>query len=309
MKKLHFKILVPFSLVIGALSLGLFSCDRIENPIPVEEGGLDWDLFPGGDSADYNWPTWNANTNTLKNVLLEDYTGHRCVNCPAAGTLAKQLEDNNPGRVFVASIHASPSSGFQAPVPPEFVMDFRTEAGTAYTTEMLGTFPGNPIGCINRTEVNGMVWQPTPFWDANTTAELATTLDVNLQVQYSYHSATNGLFVHTETDFINSISGTYNLIIFLVRDDVVAPQELPSGPDHHYHHHSVLSANINGTWGTQIVDGAADVSEPYYNHYSYELPDPIADTTYDINNLSLITFLCDRNSFEVKQVIKTPLSD
>ncbi len=59
--------------------LGLFSCDRIENPIPVQYGTLDWELFPGGDSADYNWPTWTTNTNTERNVLIEDFTGHTCV--------------------------------------------------------------------------------------------------------------------------------------------------------------------------------------------------------------------------------------
>ena len=129
---------------ISVFSFGLFfffySCDRIEQPIPVKVGGLDWDLFPGGDSADYSWPTWTQNTNTFQNVLLEDFTGHTCTNCPPAATIAKNLEDANPGRVFIASIHASIGNSFQAVEPPEFTNDFTTESGNTYVNEIPSFF-------------------------------------------------------------------------------------------------------------------------------------------------------------------------
>ena len=70
----------------------------------------------------------------------------------------------------------------------------------------------------------------------------------------------------------------------------------------------VLSDNINGTWGTLINDGGlADENTEVYNDFTYVLPDPSLFPTYNIENLSLIAYLCDRNTYEVIQVIKSDI--
>ena len=55
------------------------SCDKVENPYPnLPSSELDYNLYPNGDSAHYAqnaWPTFMANTNTLRSVMIEDYTG------------------------------------------------------------------------------------------------------------------------------------------------------------------------------------------------------------------------------------------
>ena len=37
-----------------------------------------------------------------KGILLEDYTGHLCTNCPEAAQLLKALEDDSSNNVIVA---------------------------------------------------------------------------------------------------------------------------------------------------------------------------------------------------------------
>jgi len=286
----------------------LISCDKIDNPIPQKyNDGLDWSLFPGGDSADYSWPTWTANTNTNRNVLIEDYTGHLCTNCPAAAAIASTLESNNPGRVFVASIHASPDGSFQEVQPPEFLTDFTTDAGDDYTNDMSG-FLGNPMGTINRLDggFSNSVWYFDSDWTLTTSNALSDPLQANLQLQYNYYPSTNALFVHTETEFITDLDGTYNVILYLMRDTIVAPQKMNTGlTEEEYHHHSVLTDNINGTWGTQLISGPVTTGEKFYNDFSYQIP--TTDSTFNIGNLSLISYVCDRNSYEILQVIKTKL--
>ena len=286
------------------------SCDYIENPIP-ESSSINWDLYPFDTIANpYPWPVWTTNTNTIKRILLEDYTGHTCTNCPAAAVIAKQLEDDNVGKVIVASVHASPSGTFQAVQLPEFVADFQTTAGNIYVNEM-ENFLGNPMGTVNRTSNGfaGSVW----FFDSDcsraVTNELTGSLIANIQLEYNYYPQTNGLFIHTESEFNSSLSGDYNLIIYLIRDAVEAPQKLNNGTtEEEYEHHAVLTDNINGTWGDAIVNGNVNAGDKFYNDYSYQLTDPANDSTFDINNLSLITYLCDRNTYEVIQVIKTELT-
>ena len=83
-------------LFIGLVAAtGLTSCDKVENIYPegVSSSELDWSLYPDGDSTHYvdvanAWPTFTANTNSDRNVLIEDFTGHKCVFCPAAADLA-----------------------------------------------------------------------------------------------------------------------------------------------------------------------------------------------------------------------------
>ena len=292
------------------LAIVFQSCDNIENPIP-ETSAINWDLYPFDTIANpYPWPVWTSNTNTIKRILLEDFTGHTCTNCPAAATIAKQLEDDNVGKVIVASIHASPSGTFQAVQLPEFVTDFQTTAGNIYVNEM-ESFLGNPMGTVNRTSNGfaGSVWFFDSDWSSAVTNELTGSLIANIQLEYNYYPQTNGLFIHTESEFNSSLSGDYNLIIYLIRDAVEAPQKLNNGTtEEEYEHHAVLTDNINGTWGDAIVNGNVNAGDKFYNDYSYQLTDPANDSTFDINNLSLITYLCDRNTYEVIQVIKTELT-
>ena len=106
------KKIVFVSMIAVALASAVGSCDKVENPFPKDTGGLDWSLYPDGDSAHYaqnHWPTFTANTNTQRNVIIEDFTGHRCVNCPntAAAVHAKVISD--PDHIYAASIHSGPA--------------------------------------------------------------------------------------------------------------------------------------------------------------------------------------------------------
>ena len=295
------------------LLITMLSCDKIESPLPEEFGKFDWSLYPG-DPSNYPYDisnpssNWGVNTNT-KGILLEDYTGHKCTNCPSAAQTAKSLEDDSVKNVIVASIHASADGSFQA-TDGLYVNDYRTDAGDEYVSEMTG-FLGNPMGTINRNSqgLSGSVWYLATEWVNGVNNEINKPLIANIQLKYNYFASTNGLFIHTETSFSDLISGDFHLIIYLIRNEVISPQKFNAGVvDTNYHHHSVLSKNINDTWGSLINEGGvADENTVVYNDFSYKLPDPTIDPTYNIENLSLIAYLCDRNSYEVIQVIKTEL--
>lgn len=294
--------------LISVSVLGLFfffySCDRIEQPIPVKVGGLDWSLFPDGDSADYTFPTWIQNTNTLQNVLLEDFTGHTCTNCPPAADIAKSLEDANPNRVFIASIHASIGNSFQAVEPPKFTADYTTESGNSYVNE-IPSFFGNPSGAINRQGggLGNTIWYLSSAWTNKTNSTLSNTPKANLQVQTNYYPQTRGLFIHTESEFLSTLSSEYAIVIYLVRKTVVSPQKLTDGStEEEYSHHNILSSVINGTWGNTI-SSAPITGEKVYNDFAVELPDNSNDSTYDTNNLYLITYIYNKSTYEIIQVV------
>jgi hypothetical protein len=296
-------LLVVFAFIVFGVSF--YQCDRIENPIPRKYGTLNWELFPGGDSANYDWPVWSPNTNTLQNVLLEDYTGHTCTNCPSAATEAANIEAAHPGRVVVVAVHASTTNGFQVPSLPSYPTDFRTTEGNAYATAMNISF--NPAGTVNRMSSGGNYFQFFSDWNNSVQSELAKTPKFNLQLKHNYFASTRGLFIHTESEVLNSVSGDYNLIIMLCRKKVIAPQAGQGLTYYEYEHHNVFSGCINGTWGTNIVEGSSETGSKLYHHYSIQLPDSSSDTTYNASNLRLMTFICNRDTYEVMQVIQTDI--
>ena len=79
------------------IAFAIFSCDKVDNAYPAQTytGGLDPTLYPG-NITDYVVPTFSPNTNTNRNVLIEDFTGHTCIFCPDAAAEAHNLETANP---------------------------------------------------------------------------------------------------------------------------------------------------------------------------------------------------------------------
>tara|TARA_Y100000991_G_C21970775_1_gene349313 strand:- start:436 stop:1371 length:936 start_codon:yes stop_codon:yes gene_type:complete len=294
----------------------IVSCNKIESPLPEEFGKFDWSLYPGDpitySSSFYDISNpdgnWTLNTNP-KGILLEYYTGHICQQCPVAGSEAKRL-DTTFSNVIMTSIHAHPQGAFQGPEPPTFTIDYQTEAGNEYVRES-GEMPGmfaNPLGTINR-RINSLStehWFQKDKWENAINDEiLDSILNINIQSQSHIFTQTNGLYIHNQSSILNNISGNYHLVIYLVRDICVSPQKTQNGTILDYEHLYVLSDNINGTWGTEIVNGTAEKDSIIYNNFTYQLIDPNMDSTYNPYNLSLITYVIDRNDMKILQVIKT----
>jgi len=308
MKKFIF--LSPILLVVA----GITSCDKIEDPIKPAIL-LDTTLYPG-NWENYPEPIFSANSNTDRNVLLEDYTGHRCPNCPAAAAIAKTIEAGNPTRVFVASIHAGPGglSSFQDLASDcgtitnpngEYCTVFYNAQSIAYGAAFNGGgfgFIGNPQGTISRVSfAASTMFQFSTEWQTRVDELLtANDLKVNIQAQSNYYAETNGMYLHVETEFLQDLSaGSYSLVVYLLEDNVEDFQDSMSIVIENYEHHNVFRGCLDElAWG-QSIGGAHAVGEKAYFDYSYELPAGKTNTNYH-----LLIYVYDVATYEVLQVIK-----
>lgn len=299
---------------IVALSSVISSCDKVEDPIkpPIE---LDTTIYPG-NWDDYQEPVFSQNTNTDRNVLLEDYTGHRCPNCPTAAYKAMEIEDNNPDRVFVASIHAGPTglSSFQTtasdcgqPSNPTnkyctiFYCDEGVEYGQTFGGSGLGFF-GNPQGTMNRVNFTGSdMFQFYTEWD-NKTSDILTTNDlkVNIQAESNYYTETNGFYLHTEVEFLEDLSGgQYNMVTYLIENEVIDYQDSLGTAVSYFHHHNIFRGCLDGlTWGRSI-DSDYSLGSKTYLDYSYKLPSGQTNSDYHI-----LIYVYNVDTYEILQVIK-----
>ena len=111
----------------------LSSCDHVENPYPAVSTDLDTTLFPGvwSEYVANEWPTFTQNLNTDRNILLEDFTGHLCPNCPNAAREIEAIRTIYEDQIIALAIHVSPDFArpYSANQAPSFQYDFRTEWG------------------------------------------------------------------------------------------------------------------------------------------------------------------------------------
>lgn len=322
-------------ILTAVLATVIASCDKVKNAYPANavSSTLDWSLYPDGDSAHYYaqglWPTFTANSNTQRNVLIEDFTGHQCVNCPASTANMEQLIATNPEHIFGLAIHAGPTglTGFQvtsAAYPTVFYCDAGLEIGQHFGQDIPGsTFVGNPAFCVNRTKTNNQFTSNAGTTIANKTSTcLASTLKINIQAVTNYFPSTRGLFLHAEVDKIDaSITSDLAIVVCLVEDSLIARQlvqanttwdpdgtfggdpNTPDGINETYHHRDILRGCIDGrTFGKVLTASDLGTNGKYFVSYSYRLPDQ-----YNADNMKLYIYVYDKTTEEIYQVIEKHL--
>ena len=307
------------------LVIGLFlivinsSCDKVKNPYPKQFVDMDTTLLSGITFKEYKntlWTNFSNNSNTLRNVLIEDFTGHKCVNCPYAAKTALLIEDANKDRVFVASIHSGPNGniGFQSTSGTVFSRDFTNPQGLEISKLISdGGFVGNPSGTINRTSHGGQIFQNYTTWD-NYSSSIITEniLKVNLQSIINYFPTTRGVFLHTEVDVKTAILDDLYQVVYLIEDSLISPQTTPSdwpiaNLDMNYVHHDIHRGCIDGkAEGRKLTsdfkkdkDGKTLTGDKYYLNYSYKLPD-----AFNPDNMHLLIFVYNKSTKEIYQVIR-----
>ncbi len=317
MKKIFFGI-------IAISALFFQSCDKVSNPYPKQFIDIDTTLLYGMDLVEYKntkWPTFSENTNTLVNVLIEDFTGHRCIYCPAATTLAEDFEALHPGRVFIAGIHASPSGGTSGTQQDfdfaPYTQNFTNPTGLQIAVDLAAidaNFSSNPAGTTNRKTIAGHMFNPSTDWATNSNNILnANVLKVNLQSKTNYFPETRGMILHTEVDLTSTPSADLFQVVYLMEDSLISPQKFPLGAeDLNYVHRDIMRGCIDGLpMGRKLTElmkvdknGAVIAGDKYYLNYSYKLP-----AQFNAEIMHLLIYVYDSSTMEILQVIRQKVKE
>jgi len=181
-------------------------------------------------------------------VLLEDYTGQLCVNCPNAAGVIDQLHEAYGENVIAVGIHGGRLSLSSS----QNDLGLATEEGEEYYTN--AGSPAQPSGRVNRLSSPSTIDK----WQALVKDEIAKTAPVSLDVEAVYNKDSHSVDITVDALGIDGVSG--KLQLWLVEDNIVAPQMMPDGsPNAAYVHNHVLRAAVNGTWGEDfsIAEGGS----------------------------------------------------
>jgi len=155
------------------LTVFLFSaCDKIEEPYLISTGNADTAACPA--------PEFPEITTHIKRVLLEDYTGHTCVNCPSAAVISHDLKEQYGDQLVLIAVHAG---FFAKPTNTgNYTFDFRTTAGTAWDDQFGIGRIGNPNGMVNRRKINNTFVVPPSGWSGAVDGMVAEIPQLDIQI-------------------------------------------------------------------------------------------------------------------------------
>ncbi len=210
-----------------------------------------------------------------KKVLLEDYTGHGCVNCPEAAVLAHELKEKFCDRVVIIGVHAGYFAQPNFGGNPLFSANFTTEAGNTWDSFFGNSNMGNPNGLIDRVQgANGYVLFPAS-WGETIDPLLSQPASALITISNDFDTDNKTLSTTVQTNFQSELTGVYKLIVCITQDNIIAPQKNnneeigPTPIDSTYVHNHVLRKVINGSWGEDLVSsGTVNTSTTYEKTYT-----------------------------------------
>lgn len=214
-------------------------------------------------------------------VLLEDYTGQMCVNCPKGSEVIESLLEAYPDNLIAVGIHGGPL-GFKG---NSRTLGLATELGDEYYNHWKLEY--QPVGLVNR---HGAV--NYTGWIEAVEAELLKDSYVEMALSAELQDDQIQIVVSEQ-----SLRGGYHgkVQVWVLEDGITAPQKMPDGSTNPvYVHQHVLRAAVNGLWGDDLQVGEGMTKEQTYQ--------ATVDASWNKANLSVVAFVY--NDEGVEQVVK-----
>ena len=222
-----------------------------------------------------------------KKVILEEFTGTGCPNCPNGHTTADTLLNNNPGNLFVIAYHPTNSSYTTSdPMRDAYPNPFYTNPFISPSNRYM------PSAIINRRVWNGVERiQSTSSWtnDANTIKNESSPLNVG--VAALYNSATNMLNVDVEVYFTANVTDALTIYVELTEEGIIYPQSGGSSP---YTHHHTFRKSFVSQWGDAI---SAPTTQSSLKTYSFNFDN--TTTSYDMSQCHVVAFVRNTANEEI----------
>lgn len=218
-------------------------------------------------------------------ILIEDFTGQRCINCPTGTEIINSIVDTyGEDNVIAVGVHSGPL-GFAGNSKTVGLM---TDTGNEYYTHWdKENKMGQPWVIFNRKTSPDSHYNN---WAAMVGTIISEKANLSVKIANAYDAATRTL---TTTVGADGVNGTVNgkLQVWIVEDGVKALQMMPDGSaNKEYVHNHVFRAAVNGTWGEDVT---VKEGETTTKQYSYKLPE-----AWNADNIAIVAFVYNDGGVE-----------
>lgn len=229
-------------------------------------------------------------------VLIEEFTGVQCNNCPDGhATTAQILENHNP-LVILMAIHAS-SGGFTSPFADsdyEFSIPEADEISS-----LLGNVGFNPAAAINRTQFSdeNFLYMSNPSsnptkWEDKAIIELGADTPLNLHLDHEWIEDERKLRVDVTIKFTESYSEGLAVSVALTESDILDTQLDGPAIIADYEHDHVLRDMLTPVQGA-VLSASYEPGRVFQKSFILEnIPDENAiPAGINISNAEIVAFV------------------
>lgn len=238
-----------------------------------------------------------------KNVLIEDFTGIRCINCPNAQQELMTIITANTSRVIGISHHSL--------LQDEAFSTTRVSitSGISQKLEDLLVYPGfKPNGAIDRANLLPGTSLCYGYLDWANLVDIRKTIaaPVNITMDKNFSATSGDLTIDVKMHYTQDENTPNKLTVFIVEDSIVTAQLLPNNTiDDNYVHNHVLRLAISDTLGDRLnhdLKAGTTVRHVYQNN--------ISNKGLEYRHLKVIAFVHRFvNSKEILQVKEIKIGD
>lgn len=223
-----------------------------------------------------------------KRVLIEDFTGQRCKNCPEAAIVLENLQEQyGADNVIAVGIHSGPFAKTEVGQQP---FPLWTETGDYYYNYW--NIESQPTAVIDRKAVSSTYQS----WGTIVREALQESAPFELDATTSYDEATRTVTINVNAKGVLDVTG--KLQLWLTEDNITNIQYMQDGSiNTQYVHNHVFRTAVNGQDGEDF-SVAWDEEKTVTSTY-------VLDEAWKAENMSVVAFVY--NNSGVQQVVKVPV--
>lgn len=276
------------------LLLSLTSCDIIDAPFEETNNN-------GGNN--------NNDTAALvagpykRKVLLEEFTGFKCGNCPrAADKIADMLKTGYEDKIVVVSIHAG-SLAVPDNTGTEFRTDFRTPEGNTLNTAFSVSF--YPSGLVNRTE-GGRKFGDGQWKNIIDTIAVKAP-EAHIGMKATWTDGDSSVKIDLGIKYLQAGGDKEKLAIYMIEDSVIDWQldtyhpNIPNGGhiEDYVHRHVFRTSVDGGAWGRYLDQGVPIAAgRTFFKSVNYSFK----GTKFHPKHCAVVALVYDDNTKRIRQV-------
>ena len=272
-----------FTLLILSIGIMLNSCDIIDEPFKDSISPIDTVGLVQSDTI----------IQTQKAVLIEDFTGHRCKNCPKASKAINELDSLFDSQVIPLAIHAGPSNftGVNNEYPTDFTTEYSDDLATHFGISAM------PMGLVQRIDYPNSHQKTYTAWSGITYLELAKSPEALFTLSTEYDAPNRIGVLNYSVEMISNQSNPLWVAVYIKETGIISPQLMPNNSRNEtYVHKNVFRSAPLGPFGISISENGGTSGQTFTGSVTANL-----DPLWDANECEWVILIYDRSNYKVIQ--------
>lgn len=268
------------STILLALLIMIIGCDVIDHPL--KNGAV---------------ITEPDTTLVLRKIIVEDFTGHRCKNCPNAAKEIKTLEGIYGEQIIGVAIHAGPS--IFTGVTADYPVDYRTPEGNQIYS-FFG-IPGLPYGMVSRvdyTTTGSNHLKSYSSWPTEVANIADQPADFKIVQTVNYTDADSNISISFTVTALKGMLDDLMFCVQLLESDIVSPQLMPDDTRNvDYVHNHVLRTMYTGALGDLLQASPIQAGDVI----TKTVQGKVRKSKWVPDNCAVLTYVFNATTYEILQ--------